>query len=202
MVVLEEAEPAGVPGAIETYRAALALSAATRPPPSCTPTWRSRPPRPATTSPSRPRRPWPGSPGGDAATWRRRTAATRSPSKGLERAGNISDVLGCSVTLGDLRQTQGRLGDARRTYEDALRLAAAHEVDGPLRGTADMVVGLCQVALERDDLAASAALLDDGLLDQDEITRAQAGRVGAASGHHEGLGGDVAGGSAWRSPCR
>jgi LuxR family maltose regulon positive regulatory protein len=68
-------------------------------------------------------------------------------------------VLGCSITLGDLRITQGRLGDARRTYEDALRLAAAHEVGGPLRGTADMEVGLSQIAFERDDLAATAAHL-------------------------------------------
>ena len=73
--------------------------------------------------------------------------------------GNISDVLGCSITLGDLRITQGRLGDARRTYEDALQLAAAHEVDGPLRGTADMLVGLSQIACERNDLAATAAHL-------------------------------------------
>lgn len=31
--------------------------------------------------------------------------------------------------------------------------------------------------------AVGAALLDDGPLDQDEVTRAQAGRVGAAAGH-------------------
>ena len=40
------------------------------------------------------------------------------------RAGHISDVLGCSITLADIRITQGRLGDAMRTYEQALRLAA------------------------------------------------------------------------------
>ena len=79
--------------------------------------------------------------------------------EGLRRAGHHSDVLGCSITLGDLRITQGRLADARRTFEDALRLAAEREPDGVMRGTADMLVGLSQVALERHDLAAAAELL-------------------------------------------
>ena len=78
---------------------------------------------------------------------------------GLRRAGHISDVLGCSITLADIRITQGRLGDAVRTYDDALQLAAAHEVDGVMRGTPDMLVGLSQVALERNDLEAAASYL-------------------------------------------
>ena len=49
--------------------------------------------------------------------------------EGLRRAGHISDVLGCSITLADIRITQGRLTDALRTYQDALRLAD----DDPLR---------------------------------------------------------------------
>ena len=114
-----------------------------------------REPRPETTSRSRPRSALSG-----LASWGSGDleAAHRGYSvavKGLDRAGNIADVLGCSITLGDLRITQGRLGDALRTYEDALRLAAAHEVDGPLRGTADMLVGLSQIAFERNDLAAA-----------------------------------------------
>ena len=75
--------------------------------------------------------------------------------EGLRRAGHISDVLGCSITLADIRITQGRLTDAVRTYQDALRLAA----DDPLpvtRGTADMHVGLSGVAYERNDLATAA----------------------------------------------
>ena len=75
--------------------------------------------------------------------------------EGLQRAGHISDVLGCSITLADIRITQGRLGDALRTFEQALRLAA----DQPgtvLRGTADMYVGLSQIACERGDLPAAA----------------------------------------------
>ncbi len=53
----------------------------------------------------------------------------------LERGGYIADTLGCAVALADIRLTQGRLRDAMRTYEQALRLASAQ--DGPvLRGTA------------------------------------------------------------------
>jgi LuxR family maltose regulon positive regulatory protein len=75
--------------------------------------------------------------------------------EGLERAGHLSDVLGCSITLADIRITQARLGEALRTYRRALRLAA--EDDGPvLRGTADMYVGMSQIACERDDLATAA----------------------------------------------
>ncbi len=61
--------------------------------------------------------------------------------EGLQRAGHLSDVLGCSITLADIRITQGRLGDALRTYEQAL-LLGAHDVGPVLRGTADMYVGL------------------------------------------------------------
>ena len=64
------------------------------------------------------------------------------------------DVLGCSITLADIRITQGRLTDAAQTYTNALQLAA----DDPLpvtRGTADMHVGISGVALERGDLSTA-----------------------------------------------
>jgi LuxR family maltose regulon positive regulatory protein len=78
--------------------------------------------------------------------------------KHMERAGHIADVLGLAVTLGDLHAIQGRLDDAMRTYQEALRLAA--EQDGPvLRGTADMYVGMAVVHRERGDLAAARQLL-------------------------------------------
>ena len=48
----------------------------------------------------------------------------------------------------------GRLGDAMRTYEDALQLAAGHGGPAP-RGTADMYVGRSAVHHERGDLAAA-----------------------------------------------
>jgi LuxR family maltose regulon positive regulatory protein len=159
VVVLDEAEHARLPGAIQTYRAALALIGGDS---DATVEHADR--AIATAAPGDDLTISAASALSGLASWGRGDleAAHRGYSvavQGLERAGNISDVLGCSVTLGDLRQTQGRLGDAQRTYEDALRLATAHEVDGPLRGTADMVVGLCQVALERDDLAAATSYL-------------------------------------------
>ena len=78
--------------------------------------------------------------------------------EGLRRTGFIADILGCSIALADIRKTQGRLGEALRTYEQALRLAG--EQGGPvLRGTADMYVGMSEIARERDDLPAATQLL-------------------------------------------
>jgi LuxR family maltose regulon positive regulatory protein len=74
----------------------------------------------------------------------------------MRRIGYIADVLGLCITLGDLRQTQGRLGEALHTYEQALDLAIPGPGDPPLRGTADMHVGIAEVLLERDDLAGAA----------------------------------------------
>ena len=72
----------------------------------------------------------------------------------MHRAGHISDVLGCAITLADIRIVQGRLGEAMRTYEQALQLA--REQDGSvLRGTADMYVGMSAVHRERGDLEAA-----------------------------------------------
>ena len=77
---------------------------------------------------------------------------------GLRRAGFVADILGCSIALADIRITQGRLGEAMRTYEQALQLGP--EQGGPvLRGTADMFVGMSEIARERDDLRAAAQLL-------------------------------------------
>lgn len=80
---------------------------------------------------------------------------------GLARAGNYSDVLGCSITLADIRITQGRLTDAEAVYADALRLAADHETGAPLRGTADMVIGQSRIAFERGQIERAWALLDE-----------------------------------------
>jgi LuxR family maltose regulon positive regulatory protein len=78
--------------------------------------------------------------------------------EGMQRVGYIADVLGCSITLADIRITQGRLREALETYKQALRLAATR--DGTvLRGTADMYVGMSQIARERNDLAAAAGHL-------------------------------------------
>jgi LuxR family maltose regulon positive regulatory protein len=159
VVVLEETELARLPGAIETYRAALALVAGD---PAGTVVHadlaiaRAAPGDDLTVAAASALSGLASWSGGDLEAAHRGYSVAVA---GLERAGNIADVLGCSITLADLRITQGRLGDAQRTFEDALRLAAEHEVDGPLRGTADMVVGLSQIALERDDLETTAAHL-------------------------------------------
>jgi LuxR family maltose regulon positive regulatory protein len=75
---------------------------------------------------------------------------------GLLRVGFVSDVLGCNVTVADIRRTQGRLGEAVSTYERALELAAVEPGAPPLRGTADMHVGLAELLLDRDERTAAA----------------------------------------------
>jgi LuxR family maltose regulon positive regulatory protein len=73
---------------------------------------------------------------------------------GLRRAGHIADIFGCAIALADIRSAQGRLGEAMRTYEQALQ--GAPEQGGPvLRGTADMHVGMSEIYRERDDLQAA-----------------------------------------------
>ena len=71
---------------------------------------------------------------------------------GLIRAGHVSDMLGCSITVADIRIAQGRLHDARAGYDEALRRASAAGAGAVPRGVADMHVGLSQVALERGQL--------------------------------------------------
>ena len=72
----------------------------------------------------------------------------------FETAGHVSDVLGCSVALGDLEVVQGRARTAARTYRSALDLADRHATP-VLRGRADMHVGLAARHLEANDLAAA-----------------------------------------------
>jgi LuxR family maltose regulon positive regulatory protein len=77
----------------------------------------------------------------------------------MQRAGHLSDVLGCAITLADIRIVQGRMGEAMRTYEQALRLAPAQGgsvLRGTvLRGTGDMHVGMSAIHRERGDLDAA-----------------------------------------------
>ncbi|MGD9705322.1 MAG: LuxR C-terminal-related transcriptional regulator [Acidimicrobiia bacterium] len=71
-------------------------------------------------------------------------------------ANYIPDLLGVSLGLADIQIAQGRLRDARRTYETAL----AHAAGQPgLRGTADMHVGLSELLIELNDLDAAASQL-------------------------------------------
>jgi LuxR family maltose regulon positive regulatory protein len=84
-----------------------------------------------------------------------RTCYTESVAD-FETGDYLPDVMGCSLALADIQITQGRLSDAQRTFESALR----HTVDHPgLRGAADMHVGLSLLAIEHDDLDTAAAQL-------------------------------------------
>ncbi len=77
---------------------------------------------------------------------------------GLRRAGHIADTFGCAIALADIRRTQGRLGEARRTYEQALQ-RASQPGGSVLRGTADMYVGMSEIHRERDDVPAATQQL-------------------------------------------
>ena len=68
-------------------------------------------------------------------------------SASLARAGYLADVVGCATTLADLDVARGRLGAAMTTYQRGLDLALTSG-STPLRGAADMHVGLASVHVE------------------------------------------------------
>jgi LuxR family maltose regulon positive regulatory protein len=69
----------------------------------------------------------------------------------LQKTGFISDVIGGSVTLADIRITQGRLHEAMSIYERGLQLATKRGAPA-LRGAADMHVGISELYRERNNL--------------------------------------------------
>ena len=71
----------------------------------------------------------------------------------LEEGGFRSDVVGGAVTLADIRIAQGRLREAMSTYQRGLQ--RAEQTTPPLRGAADMHVGMSELFRERDDLEAA-----------------------------------------------
>jgi LuxR family maltose regulon positive regulatory protein len=73
---------------------------------------------------------------------------------GLESVGYLSDVLGCTIAIADLELTQGRLRRAERTFRRGMELA--ERTDPPLRGIGDMHVGLAEIARERNELDVAA----------------------------------------------
>jgi LuxR family transcriptional regulator, maltose regulon positive regulatory protein len=77
----------------------------------------------------------------------------------FEAAGHVSDVLACSITLGDIEVVRGELRRAARTYRSALDLADRQHAP-VLRGRADMHVGLAARHLEADDLVAARRELE------------------------------------------
>jgi LuxR family maltose regulon positive regulatory protein len=68
----------------------------------------------------------------------------------LATAGYHSDVLGGAIVMADIAIAQGGLREAMSTFERGLQRAG--QADPPLRGAADMHVGISQLLCERDDL--------------------------------------------------
>jgi LuxR family maltose regulon positive regulatory protein len=88
-------------------------------------------------------------------------AAHRSYAEGMalvQKAGNLSDALGCAIALADIRIVQGRLHEAMRTYERGLQRALEQGVP-VLRGAADMYVGMSELYRERNDLQTATQRL-------------------------------------------
>lgn len=73
----------------------------------------------------------------------------------LGKAGHTSDVIGGFLTLSDIRLAQGHLRQAQGNYERGLQMATQQD-GAPLRGAADMHVGLSDVYRERNELALAA----------------------------------------------
>jgi LuxR family transcriptional regulator, maltose regulon positive regulatory protein len=76
----------------------------------------------------------------------------------LQRAGYMVDSIGVALALADIVIAQGHLHQAMSIYEQALRFAYEHG-EPNLRGTADMLVGMSEVHLERNDLEMAAQCL-------------------------------------------
>jgi LuxR family maltose regulon positive regulatory protein len=71
----------------------------------------------------------------------------------LRLAGNVADMLGTTVVMADMLAGLGRLRDAQRSLEQALRVAA--EQHEPPQSTADLHVALSEVLLQRNELASA-----------------------------------------------
>ena len=158
MVVVDEAEFRGLPGMIAVYRAAIALALG-----NVADTMKyARRALDLVPEDDHHRR---GSAAGflGLAYWTSGDleAAHRSYAECMalvQRSGHISDAIGCSIALADIRISQGRLREAMSTYERGLQLAT--EQSAPvLRGAADMHVGMSELHRERDDLHAATQLL-------------------------------------------
>ncbi|HUP15758.1 MAG TPA: LuxR C-terminal-related transcriptional regulator [Acidimicrobiia bacterium] len=72
----------------------------------------------------------------------------------LEQAGHIADAIGCAISMADIRIAQGRLSEAFDIYRRG-RAMASPAGEPPLRGAADMHVGMCEIHRERHDIAAA-----------------------------------------------
>jgi LuxR family maltose regulon positive regulatory protein len=76
----------------------------------------------------------------------------------LERAGDIRLAISAAYDGAELRNARGRLTEAARIYERALQMALEHGDPG-LPGVADLHLGLGNLDIERNDLAAATRQL-------------------------------------------
>jgi len=77
----------------------------------------------------------------------------------LLRIGHVSDAVGITLALADIRRVQGRLLEALKLFDQGLQRAT--ESGAPaLRGAADMHVGLSELCRERGDLEAATRHLE------------------------------------------
>lgn len=161
LVVVDRAELARAPAAIEMYRGALALVAGD-PEAAVVRAGRAMEAAPADDDLT------PAAAAGIAglASWSMGDvvaahASYAAAAAGLARAEHVADVLGCSLAIADMELTLGRLSAAEASLRSALELAERSPSDGGgvLRGTADMLVALSRVAWHRDDMAEAAELL-------------------------------------------
>ncbi|MDT7707668.1 MAG: hypothetical protein QOG20_3275 [Pseudonocardiales bacterium] len=72
----------------------------------------------------------------------------------LQKAGYLSDAVGCAMAVADIRLAQGRLREAMSTYEWGLQIATG-QGPVPLRGAADMHVGISERHADRNELDAA-----------------------------------------------
>ena len=105
----------------------------------------------------------------------------------MRRAGHLADVLGCAITLADIQITQGRLGDAMRTYEQSAASSRPPRTGRCSGGPRTCTSGLSTVHRERNDLdAATQHLLRSQELGEHiglpQNPLSLAGRDGPASG--------------------
>jgi LuxR family maltose regulon positive regulatory protein len=109
----------------------------------------------------------------------------------FERADYLADILGCSLGLADIQVARGHLSAAMRTLTAGLDLATAH---APLRGTADVHVGLAELHLERNELDLAAEHLQASLDVGEHLALAQhAHRWRVVDARLRAIGGDLPG---------
>jgi LuxR family transcriptional regulator, maltose regulon positive regulatory protein len=112
----------------------------------------------------------------------------------LQKAGHVSDAIGCALSVADIRLAQGRLTEALAILQRGLELATEPGGETVLRGAADMHVGISEILRERDDLAGATQHLAksrdlgeaNGLPQNPYRSRVAAARIRQAAGDLDG----------------